>query len=58
MSNEKIQPVTLSAKPATGERIEQCCNYEIRGEDGERVVQNSPTHRLMSAMRDTGVSWS
>lgn len=51
-----VQAVNLSAA-STGEIIEQCCNYEIRGADGARLRQNSATHRLMSHMRDTGVQW-
>lgn len=52
-----IRPVKISCGN-TGEKIEQCCNYEIRDAAGKRLRLNSSTHRLMSHMRDTGVRWS
>jgi hypothetical protein len=53
---EGVQPVNLSITVShiCGEKIEQCCNYEIRGQGAVNLQLISPTHRLMSHMRDTG----
>jgi hypothetical protein len=54
-----VEPVELNVivSHICGEKIEQCCNYEIRGKGTLNLHITSPTHRLMSHLRDTGAKW-
>lgn len=54
-----VEPVSLEVRLShiCGEKVEQCCNYEIRGKGAVTLQLTSPTHRLMSHIRDTGVRW-